>query len=40
VNRLLKQHLQMAKAMKKFSKGGMGKMMRMMQGKMPPGMPF
>jgi signal recognition particle subunit SRP54 len=40
VNRLLKQHMQMAKAMKKFSKGGMGKMMRMMQGKMPPGMPF
>jgi signal recognition particle subunit SRP54 len=40
VNRLLKQHMQMAKAMKKFSKGGMGKMMKMMKGKMPPGMPF
>ena len=43
INRLLKQHLVMRKAMKKFSKGGMGKMMRMMQGmkgKMPPGMPF
>ena len=40
VNRLLKQHMQMSKAMKKFSKGGMGKMMRMMKGKMPPGMPF
>jgi signal recognition particle subunit SRP54 len=40
VNRLLKQHTQMAKAMKKFSKGGMGKMMKMMKGKMPPGMPF
>jgi signal recognition particle subunit SRP54 len=40
VNRLLKQHTQMAKAMKKFSKGGMGKMMQMMKGKMPPGMPF
>jgi len=40
VNRLLKQHMQMAKAMKKFSKGGMGKMMQMMKGKMPPGMPF
>ncbi|MBD3619235.1 MAG: signal recognition particle protein [Chromatiales bacterium] len=40
VNRLLKQYTQMSKAMKKFSKGGMGKMMRMMKGKMPPGMPF
>ena len=40
VNRLLKQYTQMRKAMKKFSKGGMGKMMRMMKGKMPPGMPF
>jgi signal recognition particle subunit SRP54 len=43
VNRLLKQHLQMRKAMKKFSKGGMAKMMRMMQGmpgKRPPGLPF
>jgi len=32
VNRLLKQHLQMRKMMKKFSKGGMKKMMRSMQG--------
>ena len=39
VNRLLKQHLQMKKMMKKFSKkGGMQAMMRGMQGKMPPGM--
>lgn len=38
VNRLLKQHLQMKKMMKKFSKkGGMQAMMRGMQGKMPPG---
>ena len=34
VNRLLKQHLQMAKMMKKMSRGGMKKMMR----GMPPGM--
>jgi signal recognition particle subunit SRP54 len=42
VNRLLKQHLQMSKAMKKFSKGGMSKMMRALKsGGMPPGgMPF
>jgi signal recognition particle subunit SRP54 len=32
VNRLLKQHWQMRKMMKKFSKGGMKKMMRAMQG--------
>jgi len=38
VNRLIKQHLQMSKQMKKMSKGGMKKMMRQMQGKMPPGM--
>jgi signal recognition particle subunit SRP54 len=45
VNRLLKQHQQMKKMMKKFSKGGMTKMMRAMQGQMkgggnplPPGM--
>ncbi|MCH2159320.1 MAG: signal recognition particle protein [Oleiphilaceae bacterium] len=38
VNRLLKQHKQMAKMMKKFSKkGGMANMMRGMQGMMPPG---
>ncbi|MGB0733219.1 MAG: signal recognition particle protein [Pontibacterium sp.] len=39
VNRVLKQHKQMAKMMKKFSsKGGMAKMMRGMKGMMPPGM--
>ncbi len=38
VNRLLKQHMQMSKMMKKMSKGGMAKMMRGMQGKLPPGM--
>lgn len=38
VNRLLKQHLQMSKAMKQFSKGGMRKMMQAMKGRMPPGM--
>ena len=40
VNRLLKQHLQMQKMMKKMSKGGMAKMLRGMQGKGPAGMPF
>jgi len=39
VNRLLKQFGQMQKMMKKFSKGGMAKMMRAMKGRMPPGMP-
>ena len=39
VNRLLKQHAQMARMMKKFSKGGMAKMMRAMKGRMPPGFP-
>lgn len=39
VNRLLKQHKQMSKMMKKFSgKGGMTKMMRGMKGMLPPGM--
>jgi signal recognition particle subunit SRP54 len=39
VNRLLKQHLQMEKMMKKVSKGGMKKFMRGMQGGgMPPGL--
>jgi signal recognition particle subunit SRP54 len=38
VNRLLKQHTQMEKMMKKMSKGGMKKMMRGMQGSgLPPG---
>jgi signal recognition particle subunit SRP54 len=40
VNRLLKQHLQMKKMMKKFKGGGLKKMMRAMKGQMPPGMPF
>lgn len=40
VNRLLKQHMQMKKMMKKFKGGGMRKMMRAMKGQMPPGMPF
>ena len=40
VNRLLKQHLQMQKMIKKMSKGGIGKMMRGMKGKMPQGFPF
>ena len=39
LNRLIKQHKQMAKMMKKVSgKGGMMKMMRGMKGMMPPGM--
>jgi len=37
LNRLLKQHQQMARTMKKLSKGGMAKMMRAMKGQMPPG---
>ena len=37
VNRLLKQFTQMQKMMKKMSGGGMKKMMRNMQGMMPPG---
>ena len=38
VNRLLKQHLQMDKMMKKMSRGGMKKMMRGLPGSgMPPG---
>jgi signal recognition particle subunit SRP54 len=37
VNRLLKQHAQMQKMMKKFSRGGMAKMMRAMKGRLPPG---
>ena len=41
VNRLLKQHRQMQKMMKKMSgKGGMSNMMRGLKGRMPPGMPF
>jgi signal recognition particle subunit SRP54 len=38
VNRLLKQHLQMRKMMKKVSKkGGLQRMMQSMQGRLPPG---
>ncbi len=38
VNRLLKQHMQMEKIMKKMSRGGMKKMMRgLPPGMMPPG---
>jgi signal recognition particle subunit SRP54 len=40
VNRLLKQHSQMQKMMKKMGKGGMARMMRKMgklQGQLPPG---
>ena len=41
VNRLLKQHKQMQRMMKKMgSKGGMKNMMRGLKGKLPPGMPF
>lgn len=40
VNRLLKQHTQMSKMMKKFSKGGMAKLMQGLKGRLPPGMPF
>lgn len=36
VNRLLKQHKQMAKMMKKFKKGNLSNMMRGMSGGMPP----
>jgi signal recognition particle subunit SRP54 len=38
INRLLKQFLQMQKMMKKMNKqGGLLKMMRGLQGKLPPG---
>jgi signal recognition particle subunit SRP54 len=40
VNRLLKQYTQMRKMMKRFSRGGMNKLMQGMKGRMPPGMPF
>lgn len=40
VNRLLKQFMQMQKMMKQMSKGGLGKMLRSLKGRMPPGMPF
>ncbi len=37
LNRLLKQHKQMQKMMKKMKGGGMEKMMRGLGGMMPPG---
>jgi signal recognition particle subunit SRP54 len=41
VNRLLKQHKQMQRMMKKMgSKGGMANMMRGLKGRLPPGMSF
>jgi signal recognition particle subunit SRP54 len=40
VNRLLKQYTQMRKMMKKMSKGGMGKMLRGLQGRVPQRFPF
>ncbi len=41
VNRLLKQHKQMQRMMKKMgAKGGMKNMMRGLKGKLPPGMSF
>jgi signal recognition particle subunit SRP54 len=41
VNRLLKQHKQMQRMMKKMgTKGGMANMMRGMKGRLPPGMSF
>ncbi len=39
VNRLMKQHQQMRKMMKKMSKGGMAAMMRGLKGKIPGGGP-
>jgi signal recognition particle subunit SRP54 len=38
VNQLLKQFMQMQKMMKKMKGGGMAKMMRSLQGRLPPGM--
>jgi signal recognition particle subunit SRP54 len=38
VNRLLKNFLQMQKMMKGMGKGGLGRMMRSMAGRMPPGL--
>lgn len=38
VNRLLKQFMQMQKMLKKMKGGNMAKMMRSMQGQLPPGM--
>jgi signal recognition particle subunit SRP54 len=38
INRLMKNFLQMQKMMKSFGKGGIGKLMRAMGGRRPPGM--
>jgi len=38
INRLLKNFLQMQKLMKGMGKGGLGRMMRSMAGRMPPGL--
>ena len=38
INRLLKNFLQMQKMMKGMGKGGLGRMMRAMGGRMPPGL--
>ena len=38
LNRLIKQHMQMSRMMKKMKGGGMAKMMRQMKGRLPPGM--
>ncbi|MEJ2574079.1 MAG: signal recognition particle protein [Gammaproteobacteria bacterium] len=40
VNRLLKQFDQMQRMMKKMSKGGLGKLMKGLGGKLPGGIPF
>lgn len=40
VNRLLKQFTQMQQMMKKMSKGGLGKMLRGLKGRLPGGMSF
>ena len=39
VNRLLRQYEEAQRAMKLFSRGGMGKIMKLMKGRMPPGFP-
>jgi signal recognition particle subunit SRP54 len=38
INRLLKNFLQMQKMMKGMGKGGLGRMLRSMGGRMPPGL--
>jgi signal recognition particle subunit SRP54 len=40
VNRLLKQFDQMQRMMKKMGKGGLGKLMRGLKGRLPTGLPF